>query len=95
MEVDDALLQLAGPGPETPNLDIPLLALYACAATLSAYVASKRSNAHSNRDFLNLKPRDQTWWKCFANGCYSDEEWRQHFRVTRQRTLHTVGACPY
>ena len=91
---EDELMQVAEDDPmqevndELANLEFLLLALYALAAVLTAYPASGHRNAYRYRGVYYVKPRDQTWWELFADGCVSDEEWRRHFRITRQRALH-------
>ena len=83
---EDGLMQAVNI--EHANLEMLLLAFYALAAALTADLPSGQHNVDRHRGVYDMKPRDQTWWELFADGCVSDEEWRRHFRITRQRALH-------
>ena len=101
-EAEDDLMQVAEVDPvqvaeddpmqevnnELANLKILMLALYALAAVLTADLPSDQHKADRHRGVYYVKPRDQTWWELFADGCISEKEWRRHFRITRQCALH-------
>ena len=73
---------------ESASLDIMQPALFAhVAAFTTALLASSHRSAYRPRSVFYVKPCDQFWWKWFADGCYFDEEWRRHFRITRQSAL--------